>query len=212
VRWQTDRPRVRANTALDLTTRSRRLCQCGPNRLPEGTRIHTPHLAPDPRRHSNHVHLLITPERADAVSRLYKSSLIQAETYLLSCQCYIELNPVRAAMVDDPAHYRWTSYRHNALGQSTASLTPHPLYQAMGRNAAERQAAYRDLFRAQLDSKAIDDIRPALNQSQPLGDSRFYAKREAMTGQRREAKPRGRPRVQHDESAEKDVGQRKLGL
>ena len=114
--------------------------------------------------------------------------------------------------VDDPAHYRWTSYRHNALGQSNAYLTPHPLYQAIGRDDAERQAAYRDLFRAQLDSKAIDDIRPALNQSQPLGDSRFYAKREAMTGQRREAKPRGRPRVQHDESAEKDVGQRKLGL
>ena len=50
----------------------------------------------------------------------YKSSLIQAETYLLSCQRYIELNPLRAAMVDDPAHYRWTSYRHNALGQANA--------------------------------------------------------------------------------------------
>ncbi|MFM7459618.1 MAG: hypothetical protein ACKO15_02090 [Burkholderiales bacterium] len=36
----------------------------------------------------------------------YKSSVVQAETYLLTCQRYIELNPVRAAMVDDPAHYR----------------------------------------------------------------------------------------------------------
>ena len=44
----------------------------------------------------------------------YKSSLVQAETYLLACQRYIELNPVRAAMVEDPAHYRWTSYRSNA--------------------------------------------------------------------------------------------------
>ena len=34
----------------------------------------------------------------------YKSLLIQAETYLLICQRYIELNPVRAAMVDDPAY------------------------------------------------------------------------------------------------------------
>ena len=57
----------------------------------------------------------------------YKASLIQAQTYLLSCQRYIELNPVRAAMVDDPAHYRWTSYRHNALGQASPYLTPHPL-------------------------------------------------------------------------------------
>ena len=30
----------------------------------------------------------------------YKSSLIQAETYLLACQRYIELSLVRAAMVD----------------------------------------------------------------------------------------------------------------
>jgi len=32
----------------------------------------------------------------------YRSSLIQADTYLRSCQRYIERNPVRAAMVDDP--------------------------------------------------------------------------------------------------------------
>lgn len=187
---------------------------------------------------TNHVHLLITPERSDAVPRViialgrryvqyinttyrrtgtlwdsrYKSSLIQAETYLLACQRYIELNPVRAAMVDDPAHYRWTSYRHNALGQASPYLTPHPLYLAIGRGDTERQAAYRDLFRAQLDNKAIDDIRLALNQNQPLGNSRFYAKIEATTGQRREAKLRGRPRVQRDESPACDAGQGELGL
>ena len=83
-------------------------------------------------------------------------------------------------MVDDPAHYRWTSYRHNALGQASPYLTPHPLYLAIGRGDTERQAAYRDLFRAQLDNKAIDDIRLALNQNQPLGSSRFYARIEAI--------------------------------
>jgi putative transposase len=72
---------------------------------------------------TNHVHLLLTPQEAKAIPKLiialdrryvqyinttyrrtgtlwdsrYKSSLIQAETYLLSCQRYIELNPVRAA-------------------------------------------------------------------------------------------------------------------
>ena len=58
----------------------------------------------------------------------------------------------------------------------------------------------------------IDDIRLALNQNQPLGHSRFYAKIETMIGQRREAKPRGRPRVEHDESASHNAGQGKLGL
>ncbi len=75
---------------------------------------------------TNHVHLLVTPTNAMKVPKLiismgrryvqyinttyrrtgtlwdsrYKSSLIQAETYLLACMRYIELNPVRAAMVD----------------------------------------------------------------------------------------------------------------
>lgn len=175
---------------------------------------------------ASHVHLLITPDRMDAIPRLiialgrryvqfidttynrtgtlwdgrYKSSLIQAETYLLSCQRYIELNPVRAGMVNDPAHYRWSSYCHNALEQTNSYLTPHPLYTTKGRNDSERYAAYRDLFQDQLDSEAVDDIRFALNQNQPIGNSRFSAKVEAITGQKWEAKPRGRPRAQHHET------------
>ncbi|MBK9624780.1 MAG: transposase [Rhodocyclaceae bacterium] len=173
---------------------------------------------------TNHVHLLVTPERAEAIPRLiialgrryvqyfnvshrrtgtlwdsrYKSSLIQAENYLLACQRYIELNPVRAGMVNDPAHYRWTSYRHHALGQVNPYLTPHACYLAIADKGAARQASYRDLFRAELDQDALNDIRLALNQSQPLGNSRFYAAIEAATGQRREAKPRGRPRGSKD--------------
>ncbi len=49
------------------------------------------------------------------------------------------------------------------------------------------QAAYCELFGARLDSKAIDDIRLALNQNQPLGHSRFYARIESVTGQRRKS-------------------------
>lgn len=59
--------------------------------------------------------------------------------------------------------------------------------------------AYRALFRAQLDRAAVDDIRLALNQSQPLGNSRFLAKIEKVTGMRREVRPRGRPRVAPDD-------------
>ena len=170
---------------------------------------------------TNHVHLLLTPGQAGLVPKLvislgrryvqyinrtyrrtgtlwdsrYKSSLVQAETYLLTCQRYIELNPVRAAMVEDPAHYRWSSYRANGLGQADVMVTPHSLYQALGRTGTERQAAYRALFRAHLDRDAIGDIRLALNQNQPLGNERFYAKIEQMTGVRREIKSRGRPRL-----------------
>jgi putative transposase len=142
----------------------------------------------------------------------YKSSLVQAETYLIECMRYIELNPVRAAMVDDPAHYRWSSYRANALGQADARLTPHALYRALGRGDAARQTAYRALFRPHLPQAAIDDIRLALNQNQALGNARFHAQIEAMTGQRREARPRGRPRLDSDTDVWVPEGQGVLPL
>ena len=187
---------------------------------------------------TNHVHLLLTPKRGARVPKLiislgrryvqyinrtyrrtgtlwdsrYKSSLVQAETYLLTCQRYIELNPVRAAMVADPAHYRWSSYRANGLGQPDARLAPHELYNALGPNATERQAAYRALFRAHLDHDAIVDIRLALNQNQPLGNARFYARIEQMTGVRRETKPRGRPRKESLSAEPAPVEQGELGF
>ncbi len=107
---------------------------------------------------------------------------------------YIERNPVRAGMCPDPAHYRWSSYRANALCESTPLLSPHPLYATLGPDDASRQTAYRALFDQVLPDKTIADIRVALNQTQPLGNSRFFDAIEQATGKRREAKPRGRPR------------------
>lgn len=59
-----------------------------------------------------------------------------------------------------------------------------------------RQAAYRALLRRQPDQAAIDHSRLALNQKQPLGNARFYAKLEHLTGIRRQARPRGCPRLE----------------
>ena len=169
---------------------------------------------------TNHVHLLLTPSRADSVPKAmislgrryvqyinrtyrrtgtlwdsrYKSSTVQAEKYLLTCQRYIELNPVLAGMVDDPVHYQWSSYRANALGEADGLLTRHALYEALGRTDPGRQSAYRTLFRSQLDRAAIEDIRLAVSQNQPLGSSRFYAAIEEVTGRRCDVRPRGRPR------------------
>jgi len=77
-------------------------------------------------------------------------------------------------------------------------LTPHTLYQSLGSSDKERQSAYRDLFRTELEREAIDDIRLAINQDQPLGNERFLTRIEKMTGIRRQARPRGRPRLKPD--------------
>ena len=72
-------------------------------------------------------------------------------------------------------------------------LTPHEVFLALDCQESERLAAYRALFRSQLDEAAIMDIRLASSQGQPLGKGRFLDTVERMTGQRREVRPRGRP-------------------
>ena len=186
---------------------------------------------------TNHVHLLLTPKAAEDIPRLiialgrrfvqyinrtyrrtgtlwdsrYKSSLIQTDTYLLRCQRYIELNPVRADMVRDPGEYAWSSYRANGLGASDPLLSPHALYLALADAPEARQAAYRELFRTGLDDAALSELRLAIQQSQPIGSERFLQQIEQMTGQRREARPRGRPRLEPDGPAVLP-GQMELGL
>jgi len=126
---------------------------------------------------TNHVHLLVSAERGASPGALmkalgqryvqyfnrtyrrsgtlwegrYRSCLTQAEDYLLACQRYIELNPVRAGMVAHPADYPWSSYRANAQGDEDVLVTPHEIYLGLGVTEASRLAAYRALFRSELE-------------------------------------------------------------
>jgi len=58
----------------------------------------------------------------------FKSYLIQEEDYLLEVYRYIELNPVRAEMVNDPGEYRRPSYPINGFGKVSDLCTPHQEY------------------------------------------------------------------------------------
>ena len=169
---------------------------------------------------TNHVHLLISAERPDApgvlmkalgqryvqyVNRTYRRSgtlwegrfrscLTQEESYLLACQRYIELNPVRADMVTHPAEYRWSSYRGNAQGEPDGLLKPHSLYLALGEDAASREAAYRELFRYELEPGLVDEIRRATNGNYALGNAAFAEQVTSALGRRAVPGKSGRPR------------------
>lgn len=166
---------------------------------------------------TNHVHLLMTPREDAAVSRMmqylgryyvryfnhsyrrsgtlwegrFKSCIVQEETYFLVCQRYIELNPVRAGMVSDPADYIWSSYRSNALGIDSVIRTPHPVYLKLGTSVELRLARYRALFAAQGNNQHLKEIREALDQGLVLGTGKFREEIEAMTGQRAHSLKRG---------------------
>jgi putative transposase len=169
---------------------------------------------------TNHVHLLVSAERGGATGEMmkflgqryvqyfnktyrrsgtlwegrYRSCPTQAETYLLACQRYIELNPVRAAMVEHPADYRWSSYRANAQGESNRLVGPHEIYQALGTDQSSRQAAYRELFRYELEPGMVDQIRQATNGNYALGSALFGEQIAAALKQRALPGKAGRPR------------------
>jgi putative transposase len=171
---------------------------------------------------SNHVHLLLsasTPDGPGALMKMlgqryvqyvnrtyrrsgtlwegrFRSCLLQEEGYLLECHRYIELNPVRAAMVEHPAHYRWSSYRTNAQGEASAFLKPHALYASLGITTEKRQAAYRELFRYHLDPGLVDQLRSATNGNYALGSERFLQEMAVALGRRVIRGKAGRPRAE----------------
>ena len=69
----------------------------------------------------------------------FKSSLVDSERYLLTCYRYIEMNPVRAAIVEAPGEYPWSSYACNAKGKHDALVTPHLRFLALGQNDEDRR-------------------------------------------------------------------------
>ena len=75
----------------------------------------------------------------------YRGLPLEDERYWLTCLRYIEQNPVRAGMVQAPHDYQWSSYSAHALGRWPTWLTPHAVYQSLGRDDGERQRAYREL-------------------------------------------------------------------
>ncbi len=170
---------------------------------------------------TNHVHLLMTPERKDGISKAlqslgrryvqyfnhtqertgtlwegrYKSTLIDSENYLLTCYRYIELNPVRARIVAHPRDYPWSSYAWHAEGKFDRLISDDVLYLGLGQKKTERQTAYRALFKAQVSETILAAIRDATNKGWALGNDRFMQKIAVAVGRRAAPLPRGRPRT-----------------
>ncbi len=99
-------------------------------------------------------------------------------------------------MVTDPATYRWSSYRHNALGEPDGLVIPHPLYLRLGSEPTVRRTAYRALFADALSEQELADIRAHVQQQKALGTSRFQAEVESLLARNVAVRPRGRPRLE----------------
>lgn len=111
---------------------------------------------------------------------------------------YIELNPVRASMVNHPGEYKWSSYHANAQGGIDPLIEPHPLYLELSRESEQRHEAYRELFRHHMDNNILHEIRESLNHELVLGRSYFKDKIEELTKRQTRLGQSGRPRVEEE--------------
>jgi putative transposase len=119
----------------------------------------------------------------------YKACLVDHDRHLLAACRYIDLNPVRAAIVAHPGAYRWsrfaglTGQRHDPL------LTPHSVMSQLGDPPGPGYARWCG---ETVDNDELARLRDATNHELAFGHDRFKAQIEAATSRRTSAAPRGR--------------------
>lgn len=175
---------------------------------------------------TNHFHLLATPETAEGIPQMmqavgrryvrtynlrhartgtlwegrYRSTLIQAERYLLACMVYIDLNPVRAGMVGDPAGYRWSSHQHYTGARTDRIVTPHPLYWELGNTPFAREQAYGALVQAGIPEEQKRALTDSALRGWALGEPDYVAELQKRTERRVTRGQAGRPPTKSKES------------
>jgi putative transposase len=182
---------------------------------------------------TNHVHLLLTPDAAGACTALmrdlgqcyvqyfnrrhersgtlwegrFRSCLVESAHYVMACYRYIELNPVRAAMVDHPSAYLWSSHAVNSGARGDPLITAHPEHSALSASPSSRHAAYRGLFQQQLDPVVQQAIRDATNGGYPLASDSFKSRVIAPVGGRTEpGKPGPRAASEYSQALQTELG------
>lgn len=167
----------------------------------------------------NHFHLLLTPRTAEglplmmqAVGRRYvryfndtqgrtgtlwegryRSTVIDAEQYLLACMAYLDLNPVRAGGVAHAADYPWSSYGHYTGQRIDPLITPHPLFWALGNTPFAREAAYAERVQVGINLVQQAALTDAVLSGWALGGVDFVESLQKKTARRVSKSAPGRP-------------------
>ena len=140
----------------------------------------------DGMRQLNGVYSQYFNRRHDLVGHVfqgrYKAILVQKENYLLELARYIVLNPVRAKLVADPAHWPWTSYF-----VTTGAAPPPPwldtnfILTKFGEEPTAAITAYKQFVREGIGSTS--PLHRTRNQL-ILGDDAFVERVQASTPRR----------------------------
>ena len=167
----------------------------------------------------NHLHLLATPPAAESLSRMmqslgrryvarfnrrhgrsgglwegrFRASPLES-AWLLSCMRYIELNPLRAGLVERPEAYAWSSAAHHLGAVRDPLVHDHAGFWAMGNTPFERDANYRRYLEEGTSQEEMDALLAAALRGWPLGSASYRAHLAKQTDRPLAPRPRGRPR------------------
>ena len=162
---------------------------------------------------TNHVHLLAKPSEEESLHKMmqgialcytqhinrkyrrtgrlwesrYHSCIVDQGAYLWAVARYIEQNPVRAALVENPQDYPYSSASAH-FGLALDPVLGENLFPEIQRND------YIAFIKSGIPEEQIKDIRKSFRTGRPLGAGRFVAELEQRLEKRLAAFPAGRPR------------------
>jgi len=145
---------------------------------------------------STHFHVMMTPETATGLSRgmqslgrryvryfndrynrtgtlwegRFRSAVILNERYWLNCLRYVEMNPVRAGVVEMPEAYRWSSYRAHAFGTGDPLIAPHAVFDALAISSDRRQEAWRQMCAQAVQVEQLEALRKSIAKGIVIGE------------------------------------------
>jgi putative transposase len=162
----------------------------------------------------NHIHLIAVPSSEDglrwAIGETHQrytrrinfrekwrgylwqgrfASFVMDEPYLLAAARYIELNPVRARLVEDACDWPWSSARAHLSGQDDCLVKVAPLLAMIG--------DWRAFLNSAVPEQELKDLRQHVRTGRPLGDDAFLGRLEEMVGRVLKPQKRG-PKPKHD--------------
>jgi putative transposase len=124
----------------------------------------------------------------------FKSSAVSSDQYMLACSRYIEMNPVRAGIVEKPEEYSYSSYRFKiGMDEGAGSiLDTDPCYQGLGDTDKQRQENYRRFVQKRVYDSEWRSIRESIQRNWAYGNSGFLVEMTRMLGRTYELKKVGR--------------------
>ena len=163
---------------------------------------------------TNHVHFILVPSDITGLKRLlgvvnsqyalrinkryrWQGHLWQerffscplGDGYLRAAVRYVELNPVRAKMVQLPQHYSWSSAHSRITDQKNPNIQSTDYWNSLLPKAED----WID-FLKENDGEVVKLIRRNLSKNLPIGSDEFINNLEKISGRSLKYRPQGRPK------------------